>query len=262
MQSHPRPADAPAPSPQSMQKQQAKPLILVVEDEAALVTLLRYNLEREGFEVIEARDGEEALLLAKERRPDLVLLDWMLPLVSGIEVCRQLRRLPETRAVPVVMLTARGEEADKVRGLDSGADDYVTKPFSPRELLARVRAVLRRDKARRAAAPRDLERGRSRFGGWQLDRRSRRLTDPSGNPVALTKGEYALLIAFLDAPQRPLTREYLLQATRVHEDVSDRSIDVQVLRLRRKLVTDPSAPSIIQTERGVGYIFTLSVESL
>jgi two-component system phosphate regulon response regulator PhoB len=102
-----------------VQKQQAKPLVLVVEDEAALVTLLRYNLEREGFEVIEARDGEEALLLAKERRPDLVLLDWMLPLVSGIEVCRQLRRLPETRAVPVVMLTARGEEADKVRGLDS-----------------------------------------------------------------------------------------------------------------------------------------------
>src|SRR5690606_23762323 len=122
----------------------ASPSILVVEDEAALVTLLRYNLEREGFQVLEATDGEEALLVARERRPDLILLDWMLPLLSGIEVCRQLRRLPETRTVPIIMLTARGEEGDKLRGLDSGADDYVTKPFSPSELIARVRAVMRR----------------------------------------------------------------------------------------------------------------------
>ena len=120
------------------------PLVLIVEDESALVTLLRYNLEREGFRVAEARDGEEAMLKIAEQMPDLVVLDWMLPLMSGIEVCRQLRRLPETRRLPIVMLTARGEEGDKLRGLDAGADDYVTKPFSPSELIARLRAVLRR----------------------------------------------------------------------------------------------------------------------
>ena len=125
------------------------PLVLVVEDEAALVTLLRYNLEREGFRVAEARDGEEAMLQIAEQMPDLVVLDWMLPLMSGIEVCRQLRRLPETRRLPIVMLTARGEEGDKLRGLDAGADDYVTKPFSPSELIARLRAVLRRSRPER-----------------------------------------------------------------------------------------------------------------
>ncbi|MGA8383243.1 MAG: response regulator, partial [Stellaceae bacterium] len=121
-----------------------KPLVLIVEDEAPLVTLLRYNLEKEGFEVGEASDGEEALTRIAERKPDIVLLDWMLPLVSGIEVCRQIRRSPQTRTLPVIMLTARGEEADRVRGLDSGADDYIAKPFSLRELTARLRAVIRR----------------------------------------------------------------------------------------------------------------------
>ena len=130
------------------------------------------------------------------------------------------------------------------------------------ELLARIRAVLRRHDAGRAAPQRDSDRGRCMFGGWQLDRRTRRLTDPHGAPIALTKGEYALLTAFLDAPQRPLSREHLLQATRVHEDVFDRSIDVQILRLRRRLESDPSAPSIIRTERGVGYVFALPVEPL
>jgi DNA-binding response OmpR family regulator len=143
-----------------------------------------------------------------------------------------------------------------------GADDYITKPFGLRELLARIRAVLRRREAGQAAALRDAEKGRCKFGHWQLDRRGRRLTNSRGEPIALTKGEYALLIAFLDAPQRPLTREQLLQATRIHEDVFDRSIDVQVLRLRRKLETDPAAPPVIQTERGVGYVFALSVETL
>jgi len=153
-----------------------------------------------------------------------------------------------------------------VVGLELGADDYVTKPFSLRELLARARAVLRRRAASAQVSEpekgREPERGRCRFGGWQLDRRLRRLTDAESRPVSLTKGEYALLVAFLDAPQRPLTREHLLQATRVHEDVFDRSIDVQVLRLRRKLETDPSAPRVIQTERGIGYVFALPVETL
>ena len=136
----------------------------------------------------------------------------------------------------------------------------MSQPFSFRELLARIRVVLRRQEAGRAVSSRDAERGRCKFGGWQLERRTRRLADPNGNEVALTKGEYALLTAFLDAPQRPLSREHLLQATRVHEDIFDRSIDVQILRLRRKLETDPSAPSIIRTERGVGYVFALPVE--
>src|ERR1700744_5360928 len=121
-----------------------KPMVLIVEDEALLVTLLRYNLEKEGFSVCSAGDGEEALLQIAERKPDAVLLDWMLPLVSGIEVCRQIRRAPASRTLPILMLTARGEEGDKIRGLNTGADDYITKPFSPSELIARLRAVIRR----------------------------------------------------------------------------------------------------------------------
>jgi DNA-binding response OmpR family regulator len=163
--------------------------------------------------------------------------------------------------VPVIITTGhRRDEIDRVVGLELGADDYVTKPFGVRELLARIRAVLRRRETGRIAAQREAEQGRYRFGDWQLDRRARRLMNAHGDPVTLTKGEYGLLVAFLDAPQRPLTREHLLQATRIHEDVYDRSIDVQILRLRRKLEIDPSAPRIIQTERGVGYVFTLPVE--
>jgi len=161
---------------------------------------------------------------------------------------------------PVLILTARDSWAERIEGLKAGADDYLTKPFNLRELLARVRAVLRRFDIGRAAPAHDPERGRFRFCGWQLDCKTRRLTDPAGAPVPLTKGEYALLIAFLDAPQRPLSREHLLQSTRVHEDVFDRSIDVQILRLRRKLERDPSTPRVIQTERGVGYVFTVPVE--
>ncbi len=154
----------------------------------------------------------------------------------------------------------RRDEIDRVVGLELGADDYVTKPFSLRELLARIRAVLRRQELGRAGSARDPERGGYRFAGWRLERRARRLLDPGANPVVLTKGEYALLVAFLEAPGRPLTREHLLQATRIHEDIFDRSIDVQVLRLRRKLEQDPSAPSVIQTARGVGYVFAIPVE--
>ncbi len=167
--------------------------------------------------------------------------------------------------VAVIIVTGhRRDDIDRVVGLELGADDYLTKPFNLRELLARVRAVLRRFDGGRPAAARDRERDRSRFrfSGWQLDQRARRLTDPDGAPVTLTKGEYALLVAFLEAPQRPLSREHLLQATRVHEDVFDRSIDVQILRLRRKLERDPSAPSVIQTERGVGYVLAVPVERI
>jgi len=161
----------------------------------------------------------------------------------------------------VIIITGhRCSEIDRVVGLELGADDYLTKPFNLRELLARTRAILRRFDAGRAAPPRHLERNRFRFLGWQLDLRIRRLTDPGGAQVALTNGEYAMLLAFLAAPQRPLSRDHLLQATRVHDDVFDRSIDVQILRLRRKLESNPRAPRVIQTERGVGYVFAAPVE--
>ncbi|HUA76077.1 MAG TPA: winged helix-turn-helix domain-containing protein, partial [Acetobacteraceae bacterium] len=165
--------------------------------------------------------------------------------------------------VPVIITTGyQSEEIDRVVGLELGADDYVTKPFGLRELLARIRAVLRRQELGRIASRREAEQGSSRFAGWTLERKSRRLTNPDGVHVPLTKGEYTLLVAFLDAPQRPLSREHLLQATRIREDVFDRSIDVQILRLRRKLETNPAAPQLIRTERGVGYVFVPEVVRL
>jgi len=228
-----------------MQKQQAKPLVLVVEDEAALVTLLRYNLEREGFEVIEARDGEEALLLAKERRPDLVLLDWMLPLVSGIEVCRQLRRLPETRAVPVVMLTARGEEADKVRGLDSGADDYVTKPFSPGELVARLRALLRRSRPA-------LDGDTLQYEDLTMDLIAHRVRR-NGRDIHLGPTEFRLLRHLMEHQGRVFTREQLLDVVWGPDVyVEPRTVDVHIRRLR-KAINDGAEFDLIRTVRSAGY---------
>jgi DNA-binding response OmpR family regulator len=191
---------------------------------------------------------------------NLVILDLRLGQEDGLDLLREIRSNSD---VPVIIITGhRRDDIDRVVGLELGADDYLTKPFNLRELLARVRAVSRRFDIGRAAPVRDPESGRFRFCGWQLDSQTRRLTDPAGAPVTLTKGEYALLIAFLDAPQRPLSREHLLQSTRVHEDVFDRSIDVQILRLRRKLERDPSTPRVIQTERGVGYVFAVPVERL
>jgi len=191
---------------------------------------------------------------------NLVILDLRLGQEDGLDLLREVRSSSD---VPVIIITGhRRDDIDRVVGLELGADDYLTKPFNLRELLARVRAVLRRFDIGRTAPACDSERGGFRFCGWQLDCRMRRLTNPNGGPVALTKGEYALLLAFLEAPQRPLSRERLLQATRVHEDVFDRSIDVQILRLRRKLEPDPSAPRVIQTERGVGYVFAVPVERI
>jgi len=233
--------------------------VLIVEDEESLADPLAFLLRKEGFEATVVTDGPSALAEFDRAGADIVLLDLMLPGMSGTDVCKQLR---SRSSVPVIMVTARDSEIDKVVGLELGADDYVTKPFSMRELLARVRAVLRRREAGRRTPEPAPERARYGFAGWRLDQRARSLTNPSGEPVALTKGEYALLIAFLNAPQRPLTREYLLQATRVHEDIFDRSIDVQVLRLRRKLEIDSSMPHFIRTERGIGYVFAVPVEKL
>jgi DNA-binding response OmpR family regulator len=217
-------------------------------------------LEDHDVRAVSTARPEEVVGLLARSQADLVVLDLRLGQDDGLDLLREIRAHSD---VPVIITTGHHrDEVDRVVGLELGADDYITKPFGLRELLARIRAVLRRRDAGQAVAQRGLEKGRCQFGGWQLDRRNRRLTNTNDEPIALTKGEYALLIAFLDAPQRVLSREHLLQATRIHEDVFDRSIDVQVLRLRRKLKTYPSAPPVIRTERGVGYIFSLFVEQL
>ena len=192
-----------------------------------------------------------------------IILDLHLGQENGLDLLREIRSSQEIRSssdIPAIILTGRArDEIDCVVGLELGADDYLTKPFGIRELYARFRAVLRRCENGRSVRTHDVEQGGYRFDGWRLDRRSRRLTDPQERPVTLSKSEYALLLAFLDAPERPLSREYLLQATRLHEDIFDRSIDVQVLRLRRKLEVDPKAPRVIKTERGAGYAFVIPV---
>lgn len=247
------------PSPAGAAGRQV-PTCLVVEDDLTMRHLVTNYLEDHDIRTISASRREEVPGILARDEPDLIVLDLRLGQEDGFDLLREIRTRSD---VPVIITTGhRREEIDRVVGLELGADDYLTKPFGLRELLARIKAVLRRREAGPASNRRDSEKGRWRFGDWQVDRRLRRLTNSSGHPITLTKGEYALLMAFLDAPQRPLSREYLLQATRVHEDVFDRSIDVQVLRLRRKLETDPRAPSIIRTERGVGYVFTLPVESL
>jgi two-component system phosphate regulon response regulator PhoB len=222
-----------------------KPLVLVVEDEAPLITLLRYNLEEAGFEVAVAADGEEALVAVSERRPDLVLLDWMLPAVSGLEVCRQLRRKQGTRDLPIIMLTAKGEEGDRVRGLDSGADDYITKPFSPAELIARVRAVIRR--SRPALSEETLE-----FADIRMDLAAHRVSR-DGQPVHLGPTEFRLLRHFMEHPGRVFSREQLLDAVWGHDVyVEPRTVDVHIRRLRKALNGD-DAQDVIRTVRSAGY---------
>ncbi len=232
--------------------------ILIVDDDTELRHMLVNYMEGQNMLVASASGREEMERHFAVREPNLVLLDLRLDKQDGLDLLREIRSRSD---VPIIITTGhRRDEIDRVVGLELGADDYVTKPFGLRELLARMRAVLRRHDIGRAASEKEPASGSYRFDGWRLDLRSRRLFNPEGAHVPLTKGEYALLVAFVSAPGRPLTREHLLQATHVHEDVFDRSIDVQVLRLRRKLEADPSAPGAIQTERGVGYRFALSVE--
>ena len=232
--------------------------VLAADNDLSMQHMIANYLEQHNMRVVSALQKQEVTRQFAAGEPDLLILDLRFGQEDGLDLLREIRAQSD---VPVIIATGyRQDEIDRVVGLELGADDYLIKPFGLRELLARIRAVLRRRDSGRASAEREAQQGRCRFGGWELDRRARRLTDLSGTPVALTKGEYALLAAFLDAPQRPLTREHLLQATRVHEDVFDRSIDVQILRLRRKLEADPSTPNIIRTERGVGYVFTLPVE--
>ena len=220
--------------------------ILVVEDEADLVTLLSYNLERAGFEVLVAGDGDEALLMVEEERPDLILLDWMLPHRSGLEVCRQLRRRPESRHVPIIMLTARGDETDRVRGLDTGADDYVPKPFSMSELIARVRAMMRRAGAT-AVSDEVLH-----YADVEMDLAAHRVRR-SGHEVRLGPTEFRLLQHFLENPQRVFSRERLLDAVWGRDVyVEPRTVDVHIRRLRKALNNDAQA-DLIRTVRSAGY---------
>ena len=222
-----------------------KPLVLVVEDEAPLVTLLRYNLEKEGFAVAEAADGEEALLRIAEQKPDAVLLDWMLPLLSGIEVCRQIRRAPATRSLPVIMLTARGEEGDRVRGLNSGADDYVVKPFSLGELVARLRAVIRRAQPN---AGEDV----LRYADVTMDLVAHRVSR-AGDPVHLGPTEFRLLRHFLQHPARVFSREQLLDRIwGQYAEVELRTVDVHIRRLRKAL-NAVGEGDLVRTVRSVGY---------
>jgi len=221
------------------------PYVLVVEDEDALATLLKYNLDKEGHKVVVASDGEEALMLIDERQPDLVVLDWMLPKVSGIEVCRRLRAKAETKNLPVIMLTARGEESDRVRGLDTGADDYIVKPFSMSELAARVRAVLRRIRP-------GLADDRIRHGDLVIDRVAHRVKR-DGKEIHLGPTEFRLLDYLMQHPGRVFSREQLLDAVWGSDVyVEARTVDVHIGRLRKALNAGADADPI-RTVRSAGY---------
>ena len=228
-----------------------KPHVLVVEDETALVELLRYNLEQSGFRVAVAYDGEEALRAVQEDVPDLILLDWMLPLMSGIEVCRQLRRQTSTANVPIIMLTARGEEGDRVRGLDAGADDYVPKPFSPTELVARIRAVLRR--IRPALADEALS-----YADIVMDLVAHRVTR-GGKPLHLGPTEFRLLRHFMEHPGRVFSREQLLDLAWGRDIyLEPRTVDVHIRRLRKAL-NETDDEDVIRTVRGAGYALGMGI---
>ncbi|MEH6676847.1 phosphate regulon transcriptional regulator PhoB [Phenylobacterium sp.] len=227
------------------------PNILVAEDEDSLSTLLNYNLEKEGYAVAVAADGEEALVMVDEKMPDLILLDWMLPKVSGIEVCRRLRARSETRNIPIIMLTARGEETDRIRGLDTGADDYIVKPFSMSELSARIRAVLRRLRP-------GLAEDRVRIGDLVIDRVAHRVKR-SGKEIHLGPTEFRLLDYLMQHPGRVFSREQLLDAVWGSDVyVEARTVDVHVGRLRKALNREASADPI-RTVRSAGY--SLDVEA-
>lgn len=226
-----------------------QPNILIVEDEAALVELLTYNLEKAGFRTTVARDGEEAMVAVAEDTPDLVLLDWMLPYISGIEICRRLRRNPDTSDLPVILLTARGEEGDRIRGLESGADDYVVKPFSPSELIARVRAVMRRT---RPAFDKDT----LTYADIVMDLGSHRVSR-GAQAIDLGPTEFRLLRFLLEHPGRVFGREQLLDGVWGQEAyIEPRTVDVHIRRLR-KAMNLPGTPDLIRTVRSAGYALEL-----
>ena len=232
--------------------------ILVVDDDLAIRELINEYLTANDFKVSMAESGGDMDRVLAVEIVDLVILDLKLPDEDGLAIARRLR---ESLDIPIIILTGRKEEADRIMGLELGADDYVTKPFSQRELMARIKAVLRRTEGKRAT-----RRGESvrmyKFTGWELNTGTRKLKAPDGRNVELTNSEYSLLVAFLKAPQRILTRDQLLESSRLHDDIYDRSIDVQILRLRRKIEESPNQPNLIRTERGAGYYLNSTVEAV
>ncbi|HVI52506.1 MAG TPA: response regulator [Candidatus Sulfotelmatobacter sp.] len=236
----------------------AAPHILVVDDDREIRDLLSRFLVKHGLRVSSAKDGIEMMKILEASAIDLVVLDLMMPGEDGLSLCRRLRA---TSTMPVIMLTAMGEDTDRIVGLEMGADDYLPKPFNPRELLARIKAVLRRAQAVVAAAAPSAGEALC-FEGWTLEVGSRRLLNPSGEEVVLSTGEWELLYAFVTHPRRVLSRDQLLDLARGRSAVPfDRSIDIQVMRLRRKVEDDPRDPHLIKTVRGGGYMFSAEVAS-
>ena len=240
---------------------ESSPHLLIVDDDREIRELLSRFLRKHGFRVSVAVDGREMRKALTEQAIDLVVLDLMLPGEDGLSVCRRLR---SDSTIPVIMLTAMGEEIDRIIGLEMGADDYLAKPFNPRELLARIKAVLRRTGASAVHAARTADEHstmRVRFDAWTLDLNKRELISPSGVLVPMSGGEFALLATFVAHPQRVLSRDQLLDFARGRDaQPFDRSIDVQVSRLRRKIEDDPHEPALIKTVRGGGYLFAPKVE--
>jgi len=235
--------------------------ILAVDDDPSIREMVRDYLVDNDFEVHTASNGDEMNRILEAQGADLVILDVKLPGEDGFGLARALRN---KSPVPIIMLTAQKDEVDRVVGLELGADDYLTKPFSPRELLARIRAVLRRHALATEAAqkPAGADVRAYRFAGWELNTGTRRLTSPTKTRVELTNSEYSLLLTFLRAPRKILSRDQLLEGVRVNADIFDRSIDVQILRLRRKIEPNPNEPTLIRTERSVGYFLDVDVSAV
>jgi two-component system, OmpR family, response regulator len=239
---------------------QLTPHVLALDDDPSIRQLVCDYLGENELRVTAVATGKELDAVMASETIDLIVLDLRLQGEDGMQIARRLR---EASAIPILMLTGRVDEADRVMGLELGADDYLTKPFSPRELLARIRALLRRARAQATVADAIAQVRAYRFGGWELNIGLRRLRAADGRGVELTNGEFSLLAAFVSAPQRILSREQLLDLSRLHNaEVYDRSIDVQILRLRRKIEVDPAHPQFIKTERGAGYLFDAAVEAV
>ncbi|HZZ92386.1 MAG TPA: response regulator [Usitatibacter sp.] len=236
-----------------------EPRVLVVDDDPLIREMVSDYLAKHDVRVSAAADGRGMQEILAAEVVDLIVLDLKLKTEDGMNVARRLR---EDSAIPIIMLTGRTDEADRVMGLELGADDYITKPFSPRELLARIRTVLRRRHTEvRQGRPEGIRA--YRFDGWELNLNTRRLAAPDGRTLQLSKGEFNLLVVLLGAPHRILTRDQILDLSRLHNDeVYSRAVDLQIMRLRRKIETDPASPKYIRTERGNGYVFSVGVETI
>jgi len=232
-------------------------LIMIVDDDLGIRDLLGRFFREHGYATVLAKSGEEMMLAFDKKKPDLVILDIMLPGDDGLSLCRKLRVKSQ---VPIIMLTAISEEIERILGLEMGADDYISKPFNPRELLARVKAILRRS-SKSSDEAFDEEHTCFRFAGWELNKTARRLTSPEAIEITLSSGEYTLLLALLERPQQVLSRDRLLDLTKNRSaGPFDRSIDIQVSRLRSKIESDPKQPQFIKTVRGGGYVLATTVE--